>query len=105
MRERGPTLTPLTAVVTAGGVLGLCCGLPVLFTLGVAGAVAGLSVSSSALLGLGLVLAVLGGARWMRRPRHTTPAAVSPDTAPPGTPGRTPEATTTTTTATTGDHR
>ncbi len=66
VRERVPALLPFAAV---GGVLGLCCGLPVLFSLGVLGAVTGLSVSSRALIGLGLVLGALGWARWVRRRR------------------------------------
>jgi hypothetical protein len=68
VRERVPALVPFAAV---GGVLGLCCGLPVLFSLGVLGAVAGLSVSSWALIGLGLVLGALGWARWVWRRRST----------------------------------
>lgn len=87
MVERGTTVTPFVA---AGGVLGVCCGLPVVFSLGVAGAVAGLSVSSWALIGLGLALAVLAGARWVSRP-HTTPTACSTLTAHPGTAGPTPD--------------
>ncbi len=66
MRERAATIAPIAAV---GGVLGLCCGLPVLFSLGVLGAVTGLSVQSWALIGLGLVLGALGWARWVRRRR------------------------------------
>jgi len=65
VRERVPALAPFAAV---GGVLGLCCGLPVLFSLGVLGAVTGLSVSSRVLIGLGLVLGALGWARWVRCP-------------------------------------
>ncbi len=91
MRERVPTVTPFGAVAAAGGVLGVCCGLPVLFSLGVAGAVAGLSVSSWALIGLGLALAVIGGVRWVRARRHTTSTACPTPTAHPGTPGLTPD--------------
>lgn len=102
VRERGTTVTPFAAVAAAGGVLGVCCGLPVLFSLGVAGAVAGVSVSSWAPIGLGLVLAVLGGARWVRARRHTTPASCSTPTAHPGTAGLTPDRSISTTT---GHHR
>jgi len=87
VRERVTTFTPFAALGVVGGVLGVCCGLPVLFSLGVPGAVAGLSVSSWALIGLGLALAVLGGARWVRRRRSTTPTA----TTHPRTPGLTPD--------------
>jgi len=66
MRERVATIAPIADV---GGALGLCCGLPVLLSLGVLGAVTGLSVSSWALIGLGLVLGALGWARWVRRRR------------------------------------
>ncbi len=66
MRERVATIAPIAAV---GGALGLCCGLPVLLSLGVLGAVTGLSVQSWALIGLGLVLGALGWARWVRRRR------------------------------------
>ncbi len=103
MRERGTTVTPFAAVAAAGGVLGVCCGLPVLFSLGVAGAVAGLSVSSWALIGVGLVLAVLGGTRWVRR--HTTVATSSPPTPHPAHHGLTRDTTTATAAVATGDQR
>ena len=70
MRDRVAALAPFAAV---GSALGLCCGLPVLFSLGVLGAVAGLSVSSWGLIGLGLVLVALGSARWVRRRQRTAP--------------------------------
>lgn len=82
MRERHATFA---VVGTAGGVLGLCCGLPLLASLGVVSAVAGLSVSSWALIGLGLVLAALGWARWVRDRRRTSPhgaARAAQNTAP-----------------------
>jgi len=66
MRERIATVGPIAAVA---GALGLCCGLPVLFSLGVMGAITGLSVQNWALTGLGLGLAALGWARTRRRPR------------------------------------
>lgn len=70
MRDRAATTAPIAAIA---GVLGLCCGLPVLVSLGVMGAVAGLSLQSWALIGLGLVLAVVGGAPRARRRRRTDP--------------------------------
>jgi len=70
VRDRVAALAPFAAV---GSALGLCCGLPVLFSLGVLGSVAGLSVSSWALIGLGLVLAALGWAWWVRRRQRTAP--------------------------------
>ncbi len=53
MRDRAGTIAPFAAVA---GVLGLCCGLPVLLSLGVLGARAGLSLQSWALIGAGLIL-------------------------------------------------
>ncbi|ANH39984.1 hypothetical protein I601_3578 [Nocardioides dokdonensis FR1436] len=63
MRDRVATIGPIAAIA---GALGLCCGLPVLLSLGVAGAIAGWSLQSWVLLGLGLVLAALGSARILR---------------------------------------
>jgi type IV secretory pathway TrbD component len=60
MRDRGSSIAPIAAIA---GVVGLCCGLPVLLSLGVLGAVAGLSLQSWALIGLGLALAAFGSAR------------------------------------------
>lgn len=58
------------------GAVGLCCGLPVLLSLGVLGTVAGLSLQSWALIGLGLVLvlAAVGWVRWAKRRRSPRPA-------------------------------
>ena len=53
--------------MAVAGVFGLCCGLPVLLSLGVLGAVAGLSMQSWALVTLGIGLVALG---WARRARH-----------------------------------
>ncbi len=52
MRERIATIGPIAAVA---GAFGLCCGLSVLLSMGVVGAIAGWSLQSWALLGLGLV--------------------------------------------------
>ncbi len=67
MRDRIGTIGPIAAL--AGG-FGLCCGLPVLLSMGVVGAIAGWSLQSWALIGLGLVLAAAGWARWARSRRH-----------------------------------
>jgi len=61
MRDRSAAIGPLAAVA---GVLGLCCGLPVLLSLGMVGAIAGWSLQSWVLIGLGLVVAAAGWARW-----------------------------------------
>lgn len=63
MRERIATIGSIAAVV---GAFGLCCGLPVLLSMGVVGAIAGWSLQSWALLGLGLVLTAVIWARWAR---------------------------------------
>jgi len=60
-------------VVAIAAAVGLCCGLPVLLSLGVLGATAGLSRQSWALMGLGLGLAVLGWVRLTRHRRSTGP--------------------------------
>lgn len=67
MRDRTATIGPIAAVA---GALGLCCGLPVLLSLGVVGAIAGWSLQSWALIGVGLALAALGWARMVRGRRH-----------------------------------
>jgi threonine/homoserine/homoserine lactone efflux protein len=54
------------------GALGLCCGLPVLLSLGFLGAFAGLSLGSWVLLALGL--ATVAFAVWRRHQRrHRSP--------------------------------
>jgi hypothetical protein len=83
MRDRIATLGPIAAVAS---VVGLCCGLPVVLSTGIAGAVAGWSLQSWTLSGLGLVLAALGWARWARgRHEHASHCAMSatPVAAPP----------------------
>ncbi len=89
MRERMGVIGPIAALA---GVLGVCCGLPVLLSLGALGAFAGASMQSWALVAVGLVLVVAGGVRWTRHrssagttcdlsvttsaePTNTTPAA------------------------------
>ncbi len=64
MRDRIATIGPIAAVA---GVLGICCGLPVLLSIGVVGAIAGWSLQSWVLIGLGLALAAAGATRWARR--------------------------------------
>lgn len=69
MRDRVGAVGPVAAVV---GTFGICCGLPVLLSVGVLGAIAGMSVQSWALIGVGLVLVVLGWATRARRRRCPT---------------------------------
>ncbi len=63
MRDRMGVIGPIAALA---GVLGLCCGAPVLLSLGVLDAFAGAPLQSWALVAVGLVLAVAGGMRWAR---------------------------------------
>jgi hypothetical protein len=67
VRERVPTIAPIAAIA---GALGLCCGLPVLLSLGVVSAIAGWSPQSWALIGLGFALTALGWARLVRGRQH-----------------------------------
>lgn len=84
MRDRITTIGPIAAMA---GVIGLCCGLPVLLSLGIAGAIAGWSLQSWVLIWLGLALAAAGWARWVRgrgrdRPTHHPRPTAQADTSP-----------------------
>jgi predicted alpha/beta hydrolase len=67
MGDRIATIGPIAAVA---GAVGLCCGLPVLLSMGVVGAIAGWSLKSWSLIGLGLALTAVGWARWARGRRQ-----------------------------------
>jgi len=58
MRDRAQGFGLAAAVA---GTFGICCGIPVLATLGPVGFLAGLSLASWTLIGLGAAAAVLGG--------------------------------------------
>lgn len=60
MRDRAAIGGPIAA---AAAILGLCCGLPVLLSIGVVGAIAGWSLQSWVLIGFGLAVAAFGWAR------------------------------------------
>ena len=77
MRNRIATIGPIAAVA---GALGLCCGLPVLLSIGVVGAIAGWSLQSWVLIGLGLLLAAVGWARWAKGRRDRSPSPPGPPT-------------------------
>ncbi|GIM62314.1 hypothetical protein Pve01_91780 [Planomonospora venezuelensis] len=66
MGDRVGAVGPVAAVL---GAVGICCGLPVLLSLGVLGAVAGMSLQSWALIGVGLVLVALWWVTRVRRRR------------------------------------
>ena len=65
MRDRLPIVAAAGAVL---GVLGLCCGIPVLLSLGLLGAFAGISLGSWVLIALGL--ATVAFALWRRHDRR-----------------------------------
>ena len=79
MLDRVGVVGPVAVVV---GVVGICCGLPVLLSLGVLGAVAGMSLQSWALIGVGLVLVVLGWVTRVRRRRCPAPNVNEPGNNP-----------------------
>ncbi len=58
MRERTPAVGPIAAAAAA---LGICCGIPLLVTLGGPGLVAGLSMTGGTLLVFCALTAVVGG--------------------------------------------
>lgn len=63
---RRPT-SVLAPVVAGAAALGLCCGLPLLASLGAAGVVAGLGVGSWVAVAAASIVATLGVLRWRRR--------------------------------------
>ena len=69
MGDRTAVLAP---VAVLAGALGLCCGLPILFSVGVVGAVAGWSLQSWVLVSIGLALAAIGSIRYLNSRRRTS---------------------------------
>ena len=65
MREPGTGL-----LAAAAAIFGVCCGLPVLATLGALGFLAGLSTTSWVLIVLGVVATGLGGWTFLGRRRR-----------------------------------
>ncbi len=70
----GRASVPLLPVAAGATALAVCCGVPVLVSLGVAGAIVGLSAGSWIAIALGSLAAVVGVVRWHRR--RTCRAAV-----------------------------
>jgi len=64
MRERTTTYLPIAGLL---GAFGVCCGLPVLLSLGLLGGTAGVTLENWTLIGVGVVLAGVGSLRPARR--------------------------------------
>jgi hypothetical protein len=64
------------------GAFGICCGIPVLGTLGLLGFLAGLSLASWTLIGLATAAAVVGGLRLFKN-RHRSAVVTSVAQLPP----------------------
>ncbi len=61
--------------------MGVCCGLPVLLSAGLLGALAGIGLGSWLVIAAGLFVAAGGAARWYQR--RNQPACDSPEIRPP----------------------
>jgi len=70
----GRTRVPLLPAAAGAAALAVCCGLPILASLGVAGAIVGLSTGSWIAVALTSIAAVIGVLRSRRR--RTCPSAV-----------------------------
>ncbi|MCY7342695.1 MAG: hypothetical protein LH603_12870 [Pseudonocardia sp.] len=64
MRERAATYLPIAGLL---GAFGVCCGLPLLLSLGLLGGIAGVSLQSWPLVGVGVMVAGVGLLRLVRR--------------------------------------
>ena len=90
------TIAPLAA---GASVLGICCGLPLLASAGVFGAVVGIGFGSWLIVALAVVVAVVGVLRWRRtedsysapRVDEPSPAAVHDTVLSPIRPNRSDE--------------
>ena len=75
---------PLLPLATGAAAFGLCCGLPLLGSLGVAGAVVGLGAGSRIAVVIAAILGVIAGLRWRRqRTCHSIISTTSPGPAFP----------------------
>jgi len=68
--QKTSALAPFAAVA---GLLGLCCGLPLLASVGVLGAVAGIGLGSWLVVAFAVAVVAVGVVRW-RRTSDTCPA-------------------------------
>lgn len=75
LRQPPSVLAPVAAGAAA---LGLCCGLPLLASLGAAGVIAGLGVGSWIAVAVASIVATIGVLRWRRR-RHCAIAVETTD--------------------------
>lgn len=64
MRERAATYLPIAGLL---GAFGVCCGLPLLLSLGLLGGIAGVSLKNWALVGVGVMVAGVALIRLVRR--------------------------------------
>jgi hypothetical protein len=78
-KQQAPALAPFAAVAA---MLGLCCGLPLLASVGVLGAIAGIGFESWLVVALAAGLVAVGVLRW-RRTAHTRPAPGADDSPSP----------------------
>lgn len=76
------TIAPLAA---GASVLGICCGLPLLASAGVLGAIAGIGFGSWLIVALAAAFAVVGFVRW-HRTEDSCPAPRVDDTSSPSLP-------------------
>ncbi len=64
MSEKASTIGPLAA---GAAMLGLCCGLPLLASVGAAGVVSGIGVGSWLIAGVASAVVVIGIVRWRQQ--------------------------------------
>ena len=77
--RQGRRRRPLHPLAAGAAAFGVCCGLPLLGSLGVAGAVVGLGAGSSIAVVVASILAVIGVLRWRRqRTCHSSISTTSP---------------------------
>jgi hypothetical protein len=77
---RSSLAAPFGAV---GAGVGVCCGFPLLASIGMTGAIAGVGIGSGQLVGVAGLVAVAGLARWRRSAPTDTPNAGLYDDPPP----------------------
>lgn len=82
---------PLLPIAAGAAVFGVCCGLPVLASLGVTGAVVGLGAGSWVVVAVASIAAVIGMLRWRRQRRcHSIAGSTTSSVATPVAGGEAP---------------